>query len=354
MSAPSDMEPSKGKRFLKSSIIVTVLLVAGLVFGRTSSAQEDQPTALSYNSQTMPILKSSGYILDNGPIALDSGVFLAEVGPFGATYDAVPNGGSIVRYRVRPGDTIDGIANLFDVSKNTILWANDIDRNSVLAVDQELIILPVSGLRYVTVKNGETVSSIVKRFGGDVEEIIYYNGLEKEALDRGVEIIIPDGELVAIPSLEDVIPKKTPSAPSANTKVPVKKLPVSASITELSDPTGFFGLPLQTGIRTQRIHGYNGVDIGVPIGTPVYAAASGTVIVAKNSGYNGGYGLYLVIAHDNGLQTLYAHLSKNLVTQGAVVRKGEQVALSGNTGRSTGPHLHFEVRGRGAKNFLAQ
>jgi murein DD-endopeptidase MepM/ murein hydrolase activator NlpD len=87
------------------------------------------------------------------------------------------------------------------------------------------------------------------------------------------------------------------------------------------------------------------VDFGAPVGTPVLASASGKVIVAKPSGYNGGYGKYVVVEHDNGTQTLYAHLSSVLVVVDDEVTKGEKIALSGNTGRSTGPHLHFEVRG---------
>jgi murein DD-endopeptidase MepM/ murein hydrolase activator NlpD len=111
---------------------------------------------------------------------------------------------------------------------------------------------------------------------------------------------------------------------------------------------------------TQGLHGYNAVDIGTPIGTPIYAAATGQVIVARSSGWNGGYGNYIVISHDNGTQTLYAHLSQVLVSEGGSVAQGQTIGLSGNTGDvfpaptaahpNSGAHLHFEVRG--AHNFM--
>ena len=103
--------------------------------------------------------------------------------------------------------------------------------------------------------------------------------------------------------------------------------------------------PLPGSIRTQGIHGYNGIDFGAPVGTPVRAAAAGSVIVAKGSGWNGGYGLYVVVKHGNGTQTLYAHMSRLAVSSGSNVSAGQTIGYVGNTGRSTGSHLHFEVRG---------
>ena len=81
------------------------------------------------------------------------------------------------------------------------------------------------------------------------------------------------------------------------------------------------------------------------MGAPILAAASGTVIVAKSSGFNGGYGEMIIIQHDNGTQTLYAHLSSVKVSVGQQVNRGDVIGGMGSTGRSTGPHLHFEVRG---------
>jgi len=100
------------------------------------------------------------------------------------------------------------------------------------------------------------------------------------------------------------------------------------------------------GVVTQRGHGpFLAWDIANKVGTPVYAMADGIVVISKSSGWNGGYGQYIVIKHENKTQTLYAHLSENSVVAGQRVTQGQKIGELGNTGRSTGPHLHFEVRG---------
>ena len=98
---------------------------------------------------------------------------------------------------------------------------------------------------------------------------------------------------------------------------------------------------------TGQTKGHTGIDIAVPTGTPVRAALPGVVTKAT---YNaGGYGYYVMIDHGNGMVTLYAHNSKLLVSVGDTVEAGDTVSLSGSTGRSTGPHLHFEVRVNGQR-----
>jgi murein DD-endopeptidase MepM/ murein hydrolase activator NlpD len=99
------------------------------------------------------------------------------------------------------------------------------------------------------------------------------------------------------------------------------------------------------GVRTQGVHGYNAVDLGAAVGTPFMASAAGEVIVARATGWNGGYGQYVVIRHDNGTQTLYSHASGIVVGVGQRVVQGQVIGYVGSTGRSTGPHLHFEIRG---------
>jgi len=93
------------------------------------------------------------------------------------------------------------------------------------------------------------------------------------------------------------------------------------------------------------LHGWNGADIGAARGTPIYAAADGiAIIVRNNSAWNGGYGNYVVISHDNGSQTLYSHMKNAIVSPGPVFNR-QIIGYVGATGRATGPHLHFEVRG---------
>lgn len=111
------------------------------------------------------------------------------------------------------------------------------------------------------------------------------------------------------------------------------------------DVRGYYALPI-TGKLSQGIHDVNAVDISAPVGTVVHAAAQGTVIAVTNDdGYSGGYGNYIIISHPNGTETLYAHLSYAIARVGDVVSQGQPIAYSGRTGKVTGAHLHFEVRG---------
>jgi murein DD-endopeptidase MepM/ murein hydrolase activator NlpD len=220
---------------------------------------------------------------------------------------------------------------MFDVTVNTIIWANDIE-GRVIHPGQVLVILPITGIRHTVVK-GETLASLAKTYGGDAAEIASYNELaDNAALAAGQIVIIPHGE-VATPASKPSSSGTKPTAPLKGAGGP--------------NYAGYYGYPV-SGIITQGLHGYNGIDIGAPQGTPIVAAASGIVIVARdNGGWNGGYGNYVVIQHPNGTQTLYAHATTGTVrvSVGDSVEKGQQLASVGRTGEATGFHLHFEVRG---------
>lgn len=290
----------------------------------------------SYNSQTVPVLqpainldpkagKGGGDIL-----IVDNSALVAEAGPSGTAADAHERvqSSQISVYTVHTGDTLSGIAQMFDVSVNTIIWANDIQGGKIRP-GEVLVILPITGIRHTVVK-GETFTSLAKKYKGDANEIAQYNDLDTgSALAVGTTVLIPDGEI-------------TVSVPSTSSS----KTPIGLKATTGPNLSGFFGWPVDGGIVTQGVHGYNGVDIGARTGTNIFAAAGGVVIVARGGGgWNGGYGNYIVIQHDNGTQTLYAHASALLVSVGDQVIKGQTIARVGATGKATGPHLHFEVRG---------
>lgn len=285
------------------------------------------------NSQNMNLLQAATNPDPNpakggGDIAIVGGTsLLSEDGPSGtiANVEESAGSGTISIYVVRDGDSLSSIAKIFDVSVNTIVWANDIKRG-VIKPGQTLVILPISGVRH-TVLKGDTLGTIAKKYGADLTEISQFNGIfEGAALVIGDVIIIPDGVIVA--------PKQSATPVVLGTSGPVYE--------------GYYLRPILGGRKTQGIHGYNGIDLGASYGMPVLAAAGGTVIVSRNYGYNGGYGNYIVVSHLNGTQTLYAHLSKNSIFVGAIVARGQVIGEVGSTGRSSGPHLHFEVRG--AKN----
>ena len=274
-------------------------------------------------------------------------------------------GGSITRYTVQPGDSLSEIAANNNVSLNTILWANDIKDPKKVVPGMSLVILPVSGLQHTVVK-GETLASVAKKYSADASDIASYNGLDDTAsLAAGTAIIIPGGELPAAPAKTPskvASVKKTSSSSGSTAELAQLKVTTSTVVSHSTtgNPyrggsgaalSGFFVNPVPGALVTQGIHGWNGIDLGAHTGTPIRAAAGGTVIIAKSGGYNGGYGSYVVISHDNGTQTLYSHMSSMQTSVGASVSAGEVIGLVGTTGDATGPHLHFEVRG--ARNPFA-
>lgn len=249
----------------------------------------------------------------------------------------------ILTYKVKDGDTLLSIAAQFNISVNTIIWANNLgNKNRIIKIGQELTILPIDGVAYV-VKKGDTIEKLAKTFKADGDEIIAFN--EITALVEGDEILIPGGAIQAPPSSGVKATAFSTSLKSLPGKGKLKLLSYYASLPNLGS---FFREPV-LGRMSQGFHGKNSVDIASPCGTAMKAAAPGVVTIANDAGWNGGYGKLIVINHNNGSQTLYAHLSKVYARVGDTVSYDKTIGLVGTTGRSTGCHLHFETHG--AKNL---
>lgn len=268
---------------------------------------------------------------------------IAFSGPSGTIADLPeePQSDRISVYVVRTGDTLSDIAAMYNVSVNTIIWANNLKGIKDVHVGQTLVILPVSGVKR-TVVAGDTLASLAKKYDGDEVEIAQFNGLNAgDSLAVGSTIIIPGGEAAA---------PATTNKPRTVARGSIGPEPY----LDGSGPAipGYYRNPVPGARLTQGLHGHNGVDFGGARGTAIHAAAAGTVIIARNSGWNGGYGNYVVISHANGTQTLYAHLINATVAPGQSVTAGQTIGYMGSTGKSTGNHLHFEVRG--AKNPFAR
>ena len=230
----------------------------------------------------------------------------------------------IDEYEVQDDDVVSAIASDYGISVETLAAANNLTNINAIKPGMILKIPPINGILH-TVKKGDTVSSLAKKYAADSEKIISFNDLPLAGdLQVGEELIIPDGKL----------PKSAKQGPVQN--ISAKRF---ASLPKLD---GYFMVPTH-GRKTQGIHGRNGVDIANIMGTPIYAVASGTVTIAKASGYNGGYGKHVKISHPNGTATLYAHMSQVLVKAGEYVEQGQLIGKMGSTGRSTGSHLHIEV-----------
>ena len=305
-----------------------VALLLFVLFSPSSASSLLNNAVNSANLDVMsPPLSPSRTPNIGGPVVeFEDGVLMSALSPvpIDGIIGSQLQSDQISTYVVREGDTLSEIADMFGVSPNTIRWTNQIRYNNVIRVGQKLIILPISGVKY-EVKKGDTLAKIAKTLKADAQEIADYNKIAIDAdLTIGDELIIPNGT--------DVVFVADQVGRSSLTK------------TYAKDVSGYFSHPLSGAKKTQGLHGHNGYDFGAPTGTSVRAAASGEVVIAR-AGYNGGYGNYVAISHSNGTQTLYAHLNTIGVQAGDWVSQGQTIGTVGSTGRSTGPHLHFEVRG---------
>jgi len=242
----------------------------------------------------------------------------------------VPQRTEIVNYAVQTGDTVSTIAQKFNITVNTILWANNLSAFSLIRPGDNLVILPYSGVLH-TIRSGETLSKIAKQYGVEEDKILSCNNLGN-TLKIGEKIIVPGGRKITTTA---AAPKSTSYTGVAAIKDLVKSPNSSASGNKMLWPT--------VGRRITQYFSWRhtGLDIANKVGTPLYAADAGVVEFA---GWNSnGYGYNVVINHGGGKKTRYAHASKLFVKAGDEVEKGENIAAMGSTGRSTGSHLHFEI-----------
>ena len=246
------------------------------------------------------------------------------------------NRDGIVKYVVANGDTVSGIATNFGLKITSLLWANNLTLRSTLKPGQTIIIPPLDGIIHV-IKKGDNIGKIAKLYGADVDAIVAANKLaSSNDIHINEEIIIPGGRPLA------VAPAPVPYR-QQNQSNPPKRSGIAAG--QNAPAVGGGRLIWPTSVRTISQYfnwRHTGVDIPNHIGQPIYAVQSGVV---ETAGWNkGGYGYYVIINHGNGMRTLYGHASELFVSTGDRVIQGQVISAIGSTGRSTGPHLHFEVR----------
>lgn len=242
-----------------------------------------------------------------------------------------------IEYEVQSGDTLSVLAEKFGVSVDTIRWANPEKIKSVktvLKAGDTLVIPPVTGVVH-KVKSGETVYSIAKKYDISAQGIVDFpfndfTNDETFALAVGQVLVVPDG----------VMPDVQPWSPTSSLARVLT--PDAGSVSA----TGSWIWPASGKITQRFLAWHKGIDIANKSGGAILAADSGKVVMA---GWldNAGYGNRVMVDHGNGYQTLYAHLSKISVKVGQNVKRGDVLGVMGSTGRSTGIHLHFEIRTAG-------
>lgn len=241
----------------------------------------------------------------------------------------------IMDYKVVEGDTLASIADKFGVSKETIMWQNNLTKETI-KIGQNLQILPVTGVSHKVAK-GDTISSIAKRFDAESQAIVDFP-FNTFANDETFELAV--GQIVIVP--DGVQPQTSTTTGSTGPRIR-QIVPDAGTVVASGNfvwPTG--------GTITQNYAWYHGgIDIANRAAPDVVAADGGTVAYAGCIGY--GYGCHVIIDHGNGFRTLYGHFQRIYVTQGQGVNRGVAIGKMGSTGRSTGIHLHFEVMKNGAK-----
>ena len=248
-------------------------------------------------------------------------------------------------YTVETGDSVFSIAKQFNIKPESLLWSNYStlkDNPDMISIGEDLIIPPTDGVYYKW-QDGDTLDGVASRFKASVDAILSYPG---NKLDMTNPVIKP-GQYLMIPGGSRAFQQwVVPTIPRGPAGVAATVMGPGACDTNVSGyyGTGTFIWPTATHIISGNDYApwHLGIDIGATYGSPVYAADTGIVVYSGWS-YQG-YGNMIMIDHGNGYQTLYAHLSKLYVSCGQGVYQGNLIAMSGSTGNSTGPHLHFEVR----------
>lgn len=330
------------KKKLLLFIASSLIMVSPLVIGTSSKA-----LPLTYNTSNLnenTLTKLIGTDLDQKILYYTNPKFFEE---FNKPY--------IVRYIVSEGDTIESIAKNFMLTPNSIIVSNKLDENSQLKAGQELFFPSIDGIIY-EVKKEDNLWSIGNDYNLSPESIIRDNKANSDILSIGEKLIlkgiteikvkdIPNdisiksaSNNINVKSTSNEIKTKKADSDNINTKTYKKATSTQNTSSNFIWPASG-SISSKFGSRWGSKH--TGLDIAVATGTSVNAAAAGKIIF---SGWKGNYGNLIIIDHGNGYKTYYAHNSKLLAKVGQSVDKGTTISLSGSTGNSTGPHLHFEVR----------
>jgi murein DD-endopeptidase MepM/ murein hydrolase activator NlpD len=252
------------------------------------------------------------------PVSGDGLALAADMAVYDNSFNIEPPNIQISTYVVQDDDTLSGIADMFDISVDTIRQANRLSGNTIRP-GQSLVILPVSGVLY-TVQSNDSLQKISQKYNVSIDDIMAYNGLStaSSTIIVGDQIIVPHGK-PSVSETASFLSRQKSRAPSFE--------PLLDAVWNWPSYPNYFVCPVPGAYLSQGLHGHNAVDLAIAYGTPIRASAAGIVIVSKSA------------------ETLYAHLSRTKVSVGQEVAQGQTIGLIGMTGMTTGPHTHFEIRG---------
>jgi murein DD-endopeptidase MepM/ murein hydrolase activator NlpD len=326
-SSPDVARPSSPSRRLKGLVLdqgllaragrisAALLVLSLLVLGIAALARPSFPLP---EGSLLPAAASTKEVVDFDPLLeYLSPELVLSVSEADLQGLPIPKALELSTYKVKPGDSIGGVAKRFGLAVDSLVSLNGIKNIKGVKAGTELKIPNMDGLLHIVTK-GQSLGSIAKAYKIDLTALADANDLGSGSIRPGQTLFIPGARL----------PQEALRKIYGTSVAWPGRGPISSWFGYRADPF--------TGVR--RYHA--GIDIVVNMGTPVKAAMDGVV---ADSGYNGNYGNYVILNHGDGLQTLYGHLSSSSVRKGQRLSQGSILGLSGNTGYSTGPHLHFGV-----------
>ncbi len=312
------------------------------VLSDVTSAAPAGEDAVMHNSVLPQTLVSAQSTRTPGPSPTATGgeipILAASIAP---TPEATPLVVYII-YTVQPGDSIGSIAAQYGISSTSIVWNNlDLEDPDTLQIGQLLRVPMSDGIIY-DVRLGDTLSDIATKFSVSVDDIVNFEGNHLSNADGIIE-----NQVLFVPNGQQPVATPAPAPESADEPSEPDSQPYTPAPSHGGGAVSSAGFiwPVSGGISSYFSGSHPlGIDIDQygQAGAPIYAAASGVVTFAGGEACCS-YGYYVVVNHQNGFETLYAHMSSFAVSQGEWVNQGDVLGYVGLTGRTTGYHLHFEV-----------
>lgn len=344
-----------GHRSRTSHALLLVFALTGLsmTLGRAGVVGTPAPRVLTETNAT--------YLESH--IAFDAADLLAAAEPTEAVPEdagAVSGAVQYTNYEVQQGDTLNGIADAYGVSVDSLIWNNpEVGADpDTLIIGETLLVPGTDGLLY-DVRLGDTITDIAGAYGVTPDAIVQYSANDLESPDlitEGMVLMLPGAVPPPPPPEPEAVAPPVEAAPAAPAPAPDLGFAVPAAVDPPTveapapiavDPSTYVSYiwpvsgPLWSGYGPRWGSFHKGIDIGAGYGTPVAAAAAGQVTLATYR--DNGYGMYVIVRHADGSETLYAHLSSLYVSVGQYVNQGDGVGAVGCTGWCSGDHLHFEV-----------